>query len=81
MDGIQDKQENVTYYNAGFKSYEIVRCNYETESWFEWIDCSRNLMRRVKVSFKVLRWLVETFIEASKIQENAVKRWKMKEHY
>lgn len=41
---------------------------------------NRNLMRK-KISIKVLRWLVATFIEASKFQETTVKRWKLKEHY
>ncbi|WMV48686.1 hypothetical protein MTR67_042071 [Solanum verrucosum] len=78
---VVNEKENNIYYNAGFKSYEIVRCKYDTESWFEWTERSRKLVRRVKVSIKVLRWLVATFIEASKLQGNVVKRWKMKDHY
>ncbi|KAG5629011.1 hypothetical protein H5410_000728 [Solanum commersonii] len=57
---------NNIYYNAGFKSYEITRCKGGTDSWYEWTESSRKLVRRVKISIKVLRWLVSIFIEASK---------------
>lgn len=38
-------------------------------------------MRKVKVSNNVLKCLVTTFIEASKIQGQTVKRWKVKDHF
>ncbi|KAH0661436.1 hypothetical protein KY284_026367 [Solanum tuberosum] len=69
------------YYNAGFKSYEIARFKNGAEVWFEWVERSQYQMRRVKISIKVLRWLVAIFIEASKVQGMAVKRWSMKDHF
>ena len=38
-------------------------------------------MRRVKISIKVLRWLVSIFIEASKVQGKVIRRSKFKEHF
>lgn len=37
-------------------------------------------MKRVKVSFKVLKWLVAVFIEASQVLGNIIKIWSMKDH-
>lgn len=42
---------------------------------------NRNLMQRVKISLKVLKWLAAVFIEASKVQRNTIKRWRMKDHF
>ncbi|KAG5630998.1 hypothetical protein H5410_002715 [Solanum commersonii] len=36
-------------------------------------------MRRVEISIKVLRWLISVFNEASKVQGESVKRWKIKD--
>lgn len=74
-------EDNKILYNAGFKSYEITKCRTGTEHWYEWVERSRNLMRRVKISLKVLRWLVSVFIEAAKQQGNITKRWNMKDHF
>lgn len=38
-------------------------------------------MRGVKVSIKVLKWLVAVFIEALKTHGRTVKRWNMKDHF
>lgn len=78
---IPSEGEDSIHYNVGFKSYEISRCRNEVDRWFEWIERSRNLMRRVSVSIKVLRWLVTAFIDASKEQGKTVKRWRMKDHF
>uniref|UniRef100_M1DGH2 Uncharacterized protein n=1 Tax=Solanum tuberosum TaxID=4113 RepID=M1DGH2_SOLTU len=72
---------NTIFYNAGFKSYEITRCKERAETWYEWTERSKNLMRRMKISIKVLRWLISVFIEASKVQGDSVKRWKVKDLY
>lgn len=74
-------EDNTIYYNAGFKSYDITKSSSAEDSWYEWVERSRYLMRRVKISSKVLRWLASVFTEASKIHENTVKRWKMKDHF
>lgn len=42
---------------------------------------SRNLMRKVTLSLKVMRWLVHVFIAASKEQRMSVRRWKTRDHY
>uniref|UniRef100_M1DWH4 DUF4283 domain-containing protein n=1 Tax=Solanum tuberosum TaxID=4113 RepID=M1DWH4_SOLTU len=81
MAGITSSGVNSIYYNARFKSYEITRCKDGTDSWYEWTESSRNLVRRVKISIKVLRWLVSIFIEASKVQGKVFRRWKLKEHF
>lgn len=38
-------------------------------------------MRKVQISLKVLKWLVTTLIEASKIRGNTIKRWSFEEFY
>ncbi|KAG5627492.1 hypothetical protein H5410_012710 [Solanum commersonii] len=73
--------ENTIFYNAGFKSYEITRCKEGAETWYEWTERSRNLVRRAKISIKVLRWLISVFIEASTVKGDSVKRWKVKDLY
>ncbi|KAG5619485.1 hypothetical protein H5410_004703 [Solanum commersonii] len=73
--------ENTIFYNAGFKSYEITRCKEGAETWYEWTERSRNLVRRAKISIKVLRWLISVFIEASKVKGDSVKRWKVKDFH
>ncbi|KAG5579480.1 hypothetical protein H5410_050107 [Solanum commersonii] len=64
--------EDVIFYNAGFKSYDITRCKDEVGKWFEWVERSRKLMRGVKVSIKVLKWVVAVFIEASKVHRRKI---------
>ncbi|PHT75935.1 Isoamylase 1, chloroplastic [Capsicum annuum] len=81
IDGIISLGDSSIYYNAGFKSYEITRCKEGADIWYDWIERSRNLMRRVKISIKVLRWLVSVFIEASKVQGNVIKKWNLKDHF
>ncbi|WMV55388.1 hypothetical protein MTR67_048773 [Solanum verrucosum] len=39
------------------------------------------MMRGVKVSIKVLKWVVAVFIEASKVHGRTVKRWNLKDHF
>ncbi|WMV40484.1 hypothetical protein MTR67_033869 [Solanum verrucosum] len=73
--------EDIIFYNAGFKSYDITRCKDEVGKWFEWVERSRKLMRGVKVSIKVLKWVVAVFIEASKVHGRTVKRWNLKDHF
>lgn len=68
------------YFNAGYKSYKITRLAGE-EPWFEWTECSRYLMRKVKISIKVLKWVVSVFIEASKIKGNVIQRWNLRDHF
>ncbi|KAG5568677.1 hypothetical protein H5410_064311 [Solanum commersonii] len=50
MDRIDTSGDSSIYYNAGFKSYEITKCHSGAESWYEWCERMRNLMRRVKIS-------------------------------
>ncbi|WMV31299.1 hypothetical protein MTR67_024684 [Solanum verrucosum] len=50
--------EDSIFYNAGFKSYNITRCKDKVGRWFEWMEHSRHQMKRVKISIKVLKWLV-----------------------
>lgn len=73
--------ENTIYYNAGFKSYKITKCHLGAETWYEWFERSRKLMRSVTVSHKNLKWLVSVFIEASKTQGKEVRRWKTRDHF
>lgn len=76
VNGTSTSGDSSIYLNAGFKSYEITKCHSGAESWYEWSERSRYLMRRVKTSHEVLKWLVSVFIEATKLQGKAVRRWR-----
>ncbi|KAF3662554.1 putative UDP-glucose 6-dehydrogenase-like isoform 1 [Capsicum annuum] len=71
--------EDRIYYHAGFKSFEISKTSSKSETWFEWTERSRNLMRKVSLSRKVMKWLVHVFNDASKEQKMSTKRWKTRD--
>ncbi|KAF3674022.1 Ras-related protein RABF2b [Capsicum annuum] len=73
-------EEECIYYNAGFKSYDITRIKSEAEIWYEWVEPSRYVMRKVQISHKVLKWIAFVFIEATKEQRKTVKRWSIKDN-
>lgn len=67
------------YYNVGFKSFDITKCSSGADSWYEWVERRSKLMRSVTISHE--KWLVAVFIEASGVQGNTIKRWRMKDHF
>lgn len=69
------------FYHAGFKSYDIAKSSSSAETWFEWTECSRHLKRRATISLKVMKWIVQVFVTASKEPNQTVRRWKLKDHY
>ncbi|KAF3666764.1 hypothetical protein FXO37_10355 [Capsicum annuum] len=73
------KWEDRIYYYACFKSFEIAKTASKFEIWFEWTEHSRNLMRKVTLSLKVMKWLVHLFNDASKEQRMSTKRWKTRD--
>ncbi|KAK6792418.1 hypothetical protein RDI58_011499 [Solanum bulbocastanum] len=52
---LERMEDNTILYNAHFKLYEITNCSSGEESWYKWVERSRYLMRRVKISRRVLR--------------------------
>ncbi|CAN4105595.1 unnamed protein product [Withania somnifera] len=50
--------ENRIYFAVGFKSYNIKRLVAREEVWFEWVERSRNLMRRTTFNKKTMEWIV-----------------------
>lgn len=74
-----DNEENITFYSASFKAYDISRCQAGgADTWYEWVERRMYLMR-VKISSKILKWLVNVFIKASKVQGNVIKKWRLAE--
>ncbi|CAN4120028.1 unnamed protein product [Withania somnifera] len=71
--------EERIFYHAGFKSFIIVKTTSKSETWFEWTVRSRNLMRKVTLSLKVMKWLAHVFNDASKEQRMSTKRWKTRD--
>lgn len=67
------------YFALGFKSYDITRLISRAEVWFEWVERSRNLMRRTTFSRKTMEWLCFVLQEASRDADHYVRRWKLKE--
>ncbi|KAG5607522.1 hypothetical protein H5410_029014 [Solanum commersonii] len=79
--------EDSIFYNASFKSYDITRCKDKVGRWFEWMEHSRHQMKRVKISIKVLKWLVaelkppKCWEDTKSQSKQALKRWNMKDHF
>ncbi|WMV29416.1 hypothetical protein MTR67_022801 [Solanum verrucosum] len=71
--------ENIVYFAAGFKLYDITRTKSRTDAWFDLVERSRSLMRRTTFSKKTMEWLCFALQEASKDKEKHMRRWKLKE--
>lgn len=71
--------DNRIYFNQGFKSYDITRWTSNNVSWYDWVERSTNMMRRVTISEKVLEWICFILREASADQKNMVRRWRLKD--
>lgn len=74
-------EEDRIHHHAGFKSYDILRSSSKSETWFEWTEHNRNLMRKVTLSPKVMKWLVQVFIAASREQRMSLRRRKTRDHF
>ncbi|CAN4117358.1 unnamed protein product [Withania somnifera] len=70
---------NRIYFNEGFKSFDITRWNSGNTTWFDWVERSRNRMRRITLSRKTLEWICNILKVASKDNKNLVRRWRTKE--
>lgn len=73
--------DNVIFFHAGFKSYDISKFRSSAETWFEWTERSRHLMRKATVNIKVMKWIVQVFITASKEHKQTDRRRKLKDHF
>uniref|UniRef100_A0A0V0GV07 Putative ovule protein n=1 Tax=Solanum chacoense TaxID=4108 RepID=A0A0V0GV07_SOLCH len=45
----------------------------------DWVERGPNMMTRMIISQKTMEWLFYALKEASKGQENSVRRWKLKD--
>lgn len=64
------------YFNSDFKSFEITRSYSRFEILYDRVEHSRNLLRRVTFSHKVMKWIVFVLNMASSVQGMSVKWWK-----
>lgn len=69
------------FFVAGFKTYEITRTSSGAETWFEWVERSKNLGRQVTICLNFIRWIVYVFNMALKEQLLTVKRCNKKDHF
>uniref|UniRef100_M1DFA8 DUF4283 domain-containing protein n=1 Tax=Solanum tuberosum TaxID=4113 RepID=M1DFA8_SOLTU len=72
--------DDTIYFAVGFKSYDITRVVSKAETWYDWVERGRNRVTRMTVSQKTMEWLVYALKEASKVQGNSVRRWKVWDH-
>ncbi|KAM3252929.1 hypothetical protein P3L10_006999 [Capsicum annuum] len=71
--------DNRIYFNQGFKSYDITRWTSNKVAWYDWVEKSRNMMRRVTLNEKALEWICFILTEASSDQKFQVRRWRYKD--
>ncbi|KAG5630770.1 hypothetical protein H5410_002487 [Solanum commersonii] len=72
--------ENRIYFRLGSKSYDLTETKSSNGTWFDWVESSKLLMRRMTLSKAALLWLVKRLREASDIRGKAFKSWRDVEH-
>lgn len=65
---------NRIYFRDGFKSYDITIWTSDNVVWFDWVERSRNMMRRVTLNKNGMDMSV--LKEASTDQKNLMRRWR-----
>ena len=65
--------ENRIYFRLGGKSYDLTETKSSNKTWFDWVENSERLMRRMTLSKAALEWLVKRLREASDIRGKAFK--------
>ncbi|CAN4097249.1 unnamed protein product [Withania somnifera] len=71
--------EKIIYFNVGFKSFDVTRWSSGSNHWFDWVERSKNRMRRITLGKKTMEWLCYILEEASSDQKNSVRRWRTKD--
>lgn len=66
--------DDITYFTAGFKSYDITKKVSRAETWYDWVERGRNMMTRASFSQKTMEWIAYVLREASKTKGYSVRR-------
>lgn len=63
------------YFVVGFKSFDITSSNGTAETWYDWMERSRNSIRRSTLNRITMEWILSCMREPSKVHGNFVRRW------
>lgn len=72
--------DNIIYFNAGGKSFDVIEIKHHPEVWYEWVEHRKNFMVKMFLSWKVMLWICGLLHIASEGRRNELRRWRTRDH-